>query len=86
MIEWQGYAVFVTCTRNWLDTGYHHIELRCETPLPVSETGYRSHFIASDELDQFASPVDFVLEWLDETAQSKEWKRYVQDSRQLKLF
>ena len=86
MIEWEGCAVAITCTRNWLNTGYHHIELNCDTPLPVSATGYRSHFIARDELDQFDSLVDFVREWLNEAARSKEWQRYVQDSRQLKLF
>jgi len=86
MIEWQGNAVAITCTNNWLNTGYHHIELHCETPLPVTSTGYRSHFIASDELAQFASTVDFVRQWLDEAARSKAWLRHVEDSRQLKLF
>ena len=86
MLEWHGHAVAITFTRNWLKTGYHHIEIRCADPLPVTETGYRSHFIQNGELEQFDGPEDFVHQWLDEAAQSKSWKQHVEDSRQLKLF
>ena len=54
--------------------------------LPVTETGYRSHFIHPDELALWDRPEAFVLEWLNDAACHPDWQDYRQQSRQLTLF
>ena len=83
---WEGITIAVSHKANWLNTDYDHIELRADEKLPVTETGYRSHFIANSELALFDSLEGFVLLWLDEAAMSNEWKRHLKDSQQLSLF
>jgi len=67
-----------------------HIEIRSDgkVALPVTETGYRSHFMnGADALAEFDDdPMKFTLSWLDEAAKSKEWLDYVEASRQYSLF
>jgi len=85
-IVWDGIAVSITHTPNWLNSEFHHVELRANERLPVTETGYRSHFIHQDEFTHFGTATAFVEQWLDEAAKSPDWIRHKQDSRQLSLF
>ncbi len=85
-IEWEGITVSISHKSNWLNTGYDHIELRAGERLSVTQTGYRSHFMSPDELAEFEGVEDFVRQWLDDAAQSKEWQSHVSASRQLSLF
>ena len=73
-------------TNNWLQTGYHHVELRADQPLPVTQTGYRSYFIPEEQFEPFVSLGQLVLQWLDQAAQSKHWEKVQEEQRQLKLF
>ena len=54
--------------------------------LPITDSGYRSHFMDSTHLDKYNGILDYVTRWLDHQAQSKKWKAYVADQEQLKLF
>lgn len=83
---WQGITITVCIKNNWLNTGYHHIELRADQPLPMTDTGYRSHFIPAQQFDTFESLEQLVLQWLDQAAQSKHWEKAQEAHRQLKLF
>ena len=85
-LNWEGIRIGVSHKTNWQNTDYDHIELRADEKLPVTETGYRSHFIASGELALFYSLEDFVRQWLDEAVTSDVWQRHLKDSRQLSLF
>ena len=85
-ITWEGITIAVSHEANWLNTEYDHIELRADEKLPVTETGYRSHFIANTELALFDSLEEAVRQWLDAAATSKEWQKYLKDSQQLSLF
>jgi len=38
-----------------------YIEVRAPFPLPITETGYRSHFDRSDTIEAASRPVAFVL-------------------------
>lgn len=60
-----------------------HIELRSENglALPVTETGYRSHFIPIGAVAQEGGPVAYVTGWLDFEAERTRW-----DGAQLSLF
>ena len=85
-IVWEEIAIEFTFTAQSFGGPFDHIELKCKEQLPVTETGYRSHFIHPKELALFESPEAFVREWLDEAAKSSEWKLYKANSRQGELF
>ncbi len=82
----QGRDIDLSYRANWLNTGQWHLELRCSGPLPVTQTGYRSAFVATDEIPETEAITGYVLEWLDHAAADKSWQRYLEDERQLKLF
>lgn len=84
--KWEGIEFDLSYTQPSYCLPYHHLELRAKEPLPVTETGYRSHFILPDELALWESPEAFVLDWLNQEAKSTEWKTYRAQSRQLSLF
>lgn len=95
--DWQGITLEVTYEPDWLNMGdrdpnlgHAHLEIRAikpeRAPLPITETGYRSHFLHPGEIDLLGGPVAYVQTWLDEMAQSREWRDYEERSRQLSLF
>ena len=91
--SWQGIPLSVSYCPSWSTSygeiyGYDlaHIEVRGPCPLPITETGYRSHFDRSDNIDAEGGPVAFVLAWLDSEAQGKAWKKAEVKTRQLTLF
>lgn len=96
-IDWQGITVEIVYEPNWLnlanrtgDLASAHLEIRSikpeRAPLPITETGYRSHFLHPGEIDLLGGPVAYVQTWLDEMAESKEWLEYETSRRQLTLF
>ena len=85
-IIWEGMTIAVSHKSNWLNTGYDHIELRADQRLPVTQTGYRSHFMPPEELAHFDSVENFARQWLDGAAKSPEWQKHLKDGRQLSLF
>jgi len=85
-ITWDGITIAISHRRNWLNTGWDHLELRAGERLPVTTTGYRSHFIHPDELASFTSAEDFVRQWLDQAATGKDWQKHLVDRQQLSLF
>lgn len=87
MLIWNGIKIMVTHTPNRFgDTD--HIELNVEDRqrIPLTETGYRSHFCHESVIEPYGSALAFVHAWLDAEAQSREWLAYVEASRQLSLF
>jgi len=85
-IEWQGIAITISHRSQWPIVDFHHIEVKADQRLPMTETGYKSHFMPEKALSEFEDVVDFVSQWLEATCQSKEWLRYVEDMRQPSLF
>jgi len=69
-----------------------HLEIEAIIPerskLPITETGYGSHFhnIGMIERDYGGDVVACVEDWLEKEAQSKDWRTYVEASRQGSLF
>lgn len=55
-------------------------------PLPVTETGYLSHFIQPSEVEAAGGPVAHLQGWLDYMAQLRDWVTWEGRSRQLSLF
>lgn len=68
-----------------------HLEIESinppRAPLPITETGYKSHFHPCGTVEANGGDVVAqIIAWLDEEAVKPEWRRYVQASRQGELF
>lgn len=67
-----------------------HLQIRSlepeREPLPITETGYLSHFIARQLVEEAGGPAALVLAWLDDFAQSPIWKAKQISRQQLDLF
>lgn len=92
-IDWEGIALSVRWTPQWLgiDLDGHqvaHLELVSDerVPLPVTETGYRSHFTSREAVELEGGPVAYARKWLDYEAMSDAWKVREAASRQMSLF
>ncbi len=83
-------AVRITHARDYLSSGNDHLEIESmkpkKAPLPITETGYRSHFMAPLELMNAGGPVTFVTAWLDTEAKGKGWSKAVTTKAQGDLF
>jgi hypothetical protein len=71
-----------------LRSGYGHFEFRSphKPPrrIPVSETGYHSHFASIEDVKEARSPQDFAREFVFALLRSKQSRP--EDPRQLALF
>jgi hypothetical protein len=91
-IDWEGITLLVKWCPSWLgERSSHqiaHLEIYSadRQPLPITETGYRSHFIDKEAVEALGGPVAFTRAWLDEEAASPAWRKRVSTSRQLSLF
>jgi hypothetical protein len=67
-----------------------HLEIEsirpARAPLPMTETGYRSHFIQPNEVERFGGPEAYVEAWITELAGTAAWHQTDAASRQLALF
>jgi len=87
---WRGIEIEATYSpRKWGVIA--HLEIRSIMPerarLPITETGYRSHFHQPGTVEERGGDVIAqVTAWLDEEATSREWLAYVEASRQGELF
>lgn len=87
---WRSIKMTATHTPNYLSEGWSHIELRVVSkgapPIPITETGYRSHFLDEEDLKAAGGPAAYFLAWLDREASSKAYARAMQKWRQMDLF
>jgi hypothetical protein len=67
-----------------------HVEIEAIEParavLPVTETGYRSHFAPEAEFIAAGGALEFVSAALDEAAADPAWKAREAAARQYSLF
>ena len=86
----QSIALSVDHARNYLSKGTDHLEIHVVSPkkalLPITETGYRSHFIDALELVNAGGPVSFVSAWLDREARTAAWNKRQTARQQGDLF
>ena len=89
-LTWQGIEIEATYTP--LKWGViAHLEIHCIAPerarLPITETGYRSHFHQPGSMEGLGGDVVAqVTAWLDEEAAKPAWRAYVEAGRQGELF
>jgi len=91
IVVWEGTTIRVKYEPNWLGGGNTaHLELHVldpeGAPLPVTDTGYRSHFLCCGIVEECGGPSAYVRNWLDEAGRAPEWRRMVDRRRQLSLF
>jgi len=96
IIDWHHYKIEVRFFKNKFKVGTHngnhisHLEIECiepaRAPLPMTETGYRSHHATTDEILQYGDAVDFVKAWLEHEEKSDLWQDVQIRSAQLTLF
>ena len=89
-VKWRGIDFQLNWNENWLKSDMAHIEIKCVASgsvLPVTETGYRSHFTSAATVVNQGGPVAYVIAWLEAAAaSSRDWQKKEAASRQLTLF
>lgn len=110
-LEWNGIRIEIRYCPSWSESyeriyGYPlaHLEIEAidpaRTPLPVTETGYRSLFTRADLIEEMQKPersegafcrdepgpVAFARAWLDEAAKDPKWIEREAARKQLSLF
>lgn len=89
-LTWRGIEIEVRYTPlQWKVIAHLEIESVApeRAPLPITETGYRSHFHQPGTVEANGGDVAAqVIAWLDEEAETPEWKRHVESCRQFSLF
>ena len=83
-------ADYLNSVTHGLTLGFSHLEIEVKSPegapLPVTETGYRSHFLSPGLVEEAGGPIAYVGVWLEEEAKSAAWLRAEARWRQLDLF
>jgi len=89
-LVWRDVTCRVRHTRDYLSEGWSHIEIIVlapkDAPLPITQTGYLSHFLEEEELTKSGGPVTFFRAWLDREAKTATWAKADFKWRQLELF
>lgn len=89
-VIWRDVTCRVRHTPDYLFAGSDHVEITVLSPkgalLPITETGYLSHFIDSAELRVAGGAVRFMLDWIDREALTKRFRTADFKSRQFRLF
>ena len=91
---WNGIEIEIRWIADYVsfDDGQSMAHLEVESvnparaPLPITETGYRSHFINRSNVDQLGGPEAYVEAWIDEMSRTHAWRETASASRQLALF
>lgn len=90
LFTWQGIEIEATYTPlKW--NVIAHLEIRSINPerakLPITDTGYRSHFHQPGTIEALGSDVVAqIIAWLDEEAAKPAWRTHIDASRQGELF
>ncbi|MEZ5857134.1 MAG: hypothetical protein R3D67_21225 [Hyphomicrobiaceae bacterium] len=88
--QWRDIKLRVRHTPDYINKGWSMLEVFVVAPkgapLPVTATGYRSHFLDEAELKAAGGPITFMRAWLDKMAKSKAWQKAEFTWRQGDLF
>jgi hypothetical protein len=80
----------ITHQRDYLVSGTDHLSVESikpkKVPLPITATGYLSHFIPALQLVNAGGPVTFITAWLDRETGQKTWQKQAAAKIQGDLF
>ena len=90
-------GISISFEADWLGSGARgskfataHLQIEAISPersqLPMTETGYRSHFLPQGDVEQAGGAVAYALAWLEHAAKSPKWRQQEITGRQLNLF
>jgi hypothetical protein len=94
-IDWNGISIEIRWEPSWLNlassgSDMAHLEIESIAPerasLPITETGFRSHFTSQETVAAYGGPVAFVEAWLETESQAPDWRKREQEQRQHSLF
>jgi hypothetical protein len=89
-LTWNDVVLSVRHQPDYISKGWDHIELRVVAPkgaiLPITSTGYLSHFVVAHELTAAGGPVAIFTAWLERESNTKKWRESKFKLRQLDLF
>lgn len=92
---WNGVTIEIRWEPRWLNLSLQcfdpaHLEIEsiepARAPLPITETGYRSHFTSPETIAAYGGPIAYVEAWLETESQAPDWRSSEQDRRQFALF
>ncbi len=87
---WQHVTFRVRHTPNYIISRTDHLELIVispkREPLPITNTGYLSHFVVDRSVRDAKAALAFFLAWIDREARTKAWQKADLKRRQLDLF
>lgn len=88
-VTWREWPLEVRHTPDYLIAGTDHLEVIVkapkDAPIPITSTGYRSHFLPPELIAEAGGAASFVIRWLDSEASTKAWSRIETSWRQLEL-
>ena len=86
-IEWRNRALTVRYFPSRWNGSCDHIEIESDNgiSLPITETGYKSHFVPKGTVTS-ENVCDAVIDWLDREASKQGWKDHEANARQMNLF
>lgn len=69
-LKWSGFHINIEWEPDAFGGIIAHLEIRSENsyPLPITNTGYLSHFTHKAEVMQHGWPVAYVRKWLEQEA------------------
>ena len=80
----------ITHAREYLFAGSDHLQIESidpeKAPLPITGTGYLSHFISPIALANAGGPVAFVTAWIERETKGKAWTKAAAKKAQGDLF
>lgn len=88
VIQWEGRDIRLSYTPRWAKQ-IDHVELHAldGAALPVTETGYRSHFFGPVDPILTMDEVETMMrDWLDSEAVTPAWQEHLNATQQLSLF
>jgi hypothetical protein len=90
-LQWRDVLLEISYEHDYMGSApIAHLQIQVLSPkgaiIPVTETGYRSHFISNVYVEGAGGPVAYVREWLDSEAATPAWQRKEQASLQLSLL
>ena len=89
-LVWRDFTCRVRHTSDYISKGWTHLELIVVkpkgAPIPITSTGYLSHFLDEDLLAKHGGPVAFFTGWIERESRTKAWAKAEFKWRQLELF
>lgn len=89
-LTWRDVVCRVQHTPSYTSKGWSHIEIIVHkpkgAPLPITQTGYLSHFLDHDLLAKAGGPIAFFTDWLEREAKTSAWAKRDFKWRQGDLF